>query len=64
MYQIYDAGVKKYEKEFDIIRLIKNIRKSNIYLKGFISKKMKKLIIHDARNIIDIDTDNENQEVN
>jgi hypothetical protein len=41
VYQIYDEGIKKYEKEFDIIRLIKNIRKSNIYLKGLISKKMK-----------------------
>ena len=56
MNYLYNQGLKKMNKELDIIKLVKNLRYLKILVKNsFINEKIKYMIINSEKNAIDID---------
>ena len=57
LWRLYEDGQGRLEKEFDIVRIIRNIRNMKIFLKTTIMNKQTQVMLQNQKsNIIDIDS--------
>jgi hypothetical protein len=59
MNTLYKLGKKRIQSEFNISKLIKNLRYLKILVKNsFLNEKINFMIYHSKKNILDIDIEN------
>jgi hypothetical protein len=59
MNTLYKLGKKRIQSEFNISKLIKNLRYLKILVKNsFLNEKINFMIYHSKKNILDIDNEN------
>ena len=61
LFKLYTKGKSKIDKEMDLVKILRNIRSMRIYSKMNIEsnnkEKLKYIIRHSQKNLIDIDSD-------
>ena len=59
--RLYKKGKNKLDKEFNVLRIIKSIRKLRQFYKYFVANNIQQNIKNNGFGLIDVDTDSEEQ---
>ena len=59
--RLYKKGKTKFDKEFNVLRIVKSIRKIKQFYKYFVANNIQQNIKNNGFGLIDVDTDSEEQ---
>ena len=59
--RLYNKGKTKLDKEFNVLRIVKSIRKMKQFYKYFVANNIQQNIKNNGFGLIDVDTDSEEQ---